>query len=64
VQFAVLGIMNMDAIPEDKRHLPVGSDDTPIPLVEFLTETDMASMGASGRHKGKRLSGNKRRRRR
>jgi hypothetical protein len=62
VQYVVLGVVNLDAIPEDKRHLPIGGDDNPIPLVEFLNETDMANRGASGRHKVKRLSGNQRRR--
>jgi hypothetical protein len=62
-RFAVLGIVNTDAIPEDKKHLPPG-DDNPIPLVEFLYETDTANRGGEGRHKGKRLSGNQRRRRR
>ncbi|MGH9751790.1 MAG: hypothetical protein ACREA2_03320, partial [Blastocatellia bacterium] len=64
VQYVVAGIVNMDAIPEDKRHLPTGDDDNPIPLVEFLSATDMANMGGSRRHTGKRLSGNQRRRRR
>lgn len=64
VQYVVLGIVNPDDIPEDKRHLPLGGDDNPIPLVEFLSELDMANRGASGRHIGKRLSGNQRRRRR
>ena len=63
VQFAVLGIVNMDAIPEDKKHLPPG-DDNPIPIVEFLHETDTANKSGAGPHKGKRLSGNQRRRRR
>jgi hypothetical protein len=63
VQYAVLGIVNTDAIPEDKKHLPHG-DDNPIPIVEFLHETDVANRGGEGRHKGKRLSGNQRRRRR
>jgi hypothetical protein len=64
VQYVVLGAVNLDAVPEDKRHLPIGGDDNPIPLVEFLSETDMRNSGASGRHIGKRLSGNQRRRRR
>jgi hypothetical protein len=33
--FAVVGIIDLDAIPEDKRNLPLGDDDNPIPLVEF-----------------------------
>jgi hypothetical protein len=64
VQYVVLGIVNPDAIPEDKRHLPLGDDDNPIPLVEFLSEIDMANISGSEGHKGKRLSGNQRRRRR
>jgi hypothetical protein len=60
----VLGFVNMDAVPEDKRHLPLGEDDNPIPIVEFLREIDTANRRGSERHKGTRLSGNQRRRRR
>ena len=63
LRFVVLGIVNMDAVPEDQRHLPLGSDSNPIPLVEFLREIDTANKSES-RHGGKRLSGNRRRRRR
>ena len=34
-QFALAGIVDLDAIPEEKRHLPLGDDGNPIPLVEF-----------------------------
>jgi hypothetical protein len=63
VSFVVIGAVNMDAVPEDKRHLPMGDDDNPIPLVKFLQEIDTANRSES-RHAGKRLSGNQRRRRR
>ena len=63
VSFVVIGIVNMEAVPEDKRHLPLGGDDNPLPLVEFLHEIDTAN-SSGGRHEGKRLSGNQRRRRR
>ena len=63
LSFIVIGIVNLDAVPEDKRHLPLGGDDNPIPLVEFLRESDTASK-SEARHGGKRLSGNQRRRRR
>ena len=63
VSLVVIGIVNMDAVPEDQRHLPLGSDGIPIPLVEFLRRSDIANKGES-RHAGKRLSGNRRRRRR
>src|SRR5262249_30001942 len=64
VQLAVMGIVDKDAVPDDKKHLPIGGDDNPIPLVEFLRETDTANRSADGTQKGKRLSGNQRRRRR
>jgi|SRR5262245_22720241 len=62
LRFAVLGIVDMDAVPEDKKHLPLGGDDNPLPIVEFLSETETAKK--SGERKGKRMSGNQRRRRR
>jgi len=34
-EFAVAGIVDLDAIPEEKRHLPLGDEDNPIPLIEF-----------------------------
>jgi hypothetical protein len=34
-EFAPLGIIDMNAIPEERQHLPLGGDDNPIPLVEF-----------------------------
>jgi len=34
-EFAPLGIVDIDAIPEEKAHLPIGGDDNPIPLVKF-----------------------------
>lgn len=34
-EFAVLGLVNLDAVPPSKQHLPLGGDDNPVPLVEF-----------------------------
>jgi len=34
-EFSVLGIVDLDAIPEEKHNLPLGHDDNPIPLVAF-----------------------------
>ncbi|MBL7183063.1 MAG: hypothetical protein ISS50_01295 [Anaerolineae bacterium] len=34
-EFVLAGIIDLDAIPEEKRHLPLGDDDNPIPIVEF-----------------------------
>ena len=35
-EFTVAGLVDYDAIPEEKAHLPLGDDDNPIPLVKFL----------------------------
>jgi hypothetical protein len=34
-EFSVLGVMDLDAIPENKRDLPLGSPGTPNVLVKF-----------------------------
>ena len=34
-QFTVLGLIDLEAIPNDKRSLPLGDADNPIPLVSF-----------------------------
>ncbi len=35
LQFAVAGMVDLDAIPDDKKGIPLGGDDNPIPLVKF-----------------------------
>ena len=39
-KFVLAGIVNVDAIPEEKQDLPLGGDDDPIPLVEFTKVSD------------------------
>jgi hypothetical protein len=38
VRYMVAGIVDFKAIPEEKRHIPIGSDDNPVPLVKFLPD--------------------------
>jgi hypothetical protein len=45
-EFTALGIIDLDAVPEEKQHLPLGDDDNPIPLVEF---TNISSEIVPGR---------------
>ena len=45
--FAVLGLVDLGAIPEEKSHLLLGDDDNPIPLVEFTRVS-----GRPGAHPG------------
>ena len=35
LKYAVLGMMNLDAVPEEKKDIPLGDDDNPIPLINF-----------------------------
>lgn len=35
-EFAVLGIVDLSAVPEDRRHLPFDEQHNPLPLVKFL----------------------------
>lgn len=69
-EYVALGIIDLDAIPEDKRHLPLGDDDNPIPLVEFTNISDAGRESQRGqrRKRDKKASdskkGKRRRRRR
>ncbi|MDY7078338.1 MAG: hypothetical protein SXV54_15585 [Chloroflexota bacterium] len=48
-EFAVLGIVDLDAIPEEKQNLPLGHDDNPVPLVAFTNiDQEQASRSPSG----------------
>ncbi len=35
--YAILGLVDLDAVPEEKRHLELGAEDNPIPIVHFLS---------------------------
>jgi hypothetical protein len=50
-EFTVLGIVDLDAIPEEKQHLPLGDDDNPIPLVEFTTTPSATARGRPARRR-------------
>ncbi len=51
----VLGIVDLDAIPASKRHLPIGDPNNPLPLIIFIdsSQSDKLS-GSSSRRKRKR----------
>lgn len=38
LRYFVAGIVDFNAIPEEKRHLEIGIDENPVPLVRFLPE--------------------------
>jgi rubredoxin len=35
VEYALVGMLDLEAIPEEKWDIPLGDDDNPIPLIEF-----------------------------
>lgn len=47
-KFVVLGIVDLGAVPQDKRELPLGGDDNPIPLVQFTNISGELTRGQSG----------------
>jgi len=46
-EYVVLGIVDLDAIPADKRDLPLGGDDNPVPLIEFKDVYETAKIPLS-----------------
>lgn len=38
LRFLIAGIVNFNKIPEEKRHLEIGTDENPLPLVYFLPD--------------------------
>jgi hypothetical protein len=51
IGLAVAGIVDMDAIPEDKRDKPLGTEDNPIPLVQFVeSKADAHGSKKTGRN--------------
>lgn len=69
-EFTVVGLIDLDAIPEDKQHLPLGDDDNPVPLVEFTSISDAEEVSRRSQHRkrdktsSKSKKGKRRRRRR
>lgn len=37
-KFTILGLLDLAAIPPEKRNQPLGADGTPMPLVKFIDE--------------------------
>lgn len=61
-EFTVLGLVDLESIPEDKRSLPLGGDDNPIPLVKITNMSEEKSKRRkTTAQKKKRLKRKKRR---
>jgi len=46
VQYIIGGIVNLDAIPEEKKHLEIGGNENPLPLVRFLPDINTTTIKA------------------
>ena len=44
VEYKVLGIVDMDSIPEHKRHLPIGGKDNPMSIITFTNPDERAKL--------------------
>ena len=62
--FTVLGIVDLDAVPKEKRSAAFDDDDNPIPLVHFTNHRDKTpATKAKTKRRAKRKSGRRRRKR-
>ncbi len=66
MDYTVLGLVDLEAIPKDKRHLPFDEDTNPIPLVEFtdVGEPNHLRLSGRGRPKSKKQKNREKRERR
>lgn len=60
LDYVVMGIVDLDAVPEDKRSLPFDDDTNPVPIVQF---TNVGREEPSARSGPKSLSSRKRKNR-
>jgi hypothetical protein len=49
-RFIVIGLVDLDAVPEEKADLPLGDDDNPLPVVEFIRNDTVRREGKIGRN--------------
>jgi len=42
--YGVIGIIDLGAVPEEKRHMELGIDENPIPIVDFLSRKNQSFM--------------------
>jgi SEC-C motif len=38
LKYMIAGFIDLDSIPDNKKHLEIGSDENPMPLVQFLPD--------------------------
>lgn len=43
LKYGIVGLVDLEAVPEEKAHLELGIDENPIPLIRFLNDEDRIS---------------------
>ena len=61
--YTVFGLVDLDAVPEEKSHLPFDEEDNPIPLVRFLETPTHNRRRRTNNSRNRRRSPKKRKRR-
>ena len=54
IEISVFGLVDLDAIPDEKADIPIGDDDNPIPLVRFLDDSRLKSKKKKNKDKRNR----------
>jgi len=44
IRYIIAGIVDLDSIPKEKKHLEIGCDDNPVPLVHFLPDLNLKTI--------------------
>ncbi|MEI8045807.1 MAG: SEC-C metal-binding domain-containing protein [Bacteroidota bacterium] len=47
LQYLIEGIIDLNRIPDEKKHLEIGTDENPVPLVRFLPDKNTAKIIAA-----------------
>lgn len=47
LKYKISGIVDMEAVPEEKRHLELGTEENPLPLITFLPDLSAKNAGSS-----------------
>ncbi len=53
LRYAIRGIVDMEAIPKEKREMQIGIDENPIPLVKFLPDLKKKPTSKSDKKPGR-----------
>lgn len=44
LQYLIAGIVDLNSIPKEKKHLEIGTDENPVPLVDFLPNLNSSTV--------------------